>query len=74
MAGKLDAMRGEAREWAIKSAAQRLDEPDRIDDDTFNRAIWFSVKGSTPYPAALAGAHGKGLNELHLKLDGNDDD
>lgn len=48
--------------------------PDRIDDDAFNRVIWSSVRGDEPYPAAFAGAHGKGLAALGLKLGAADDD
>lgn len=71
MAAKQEAMNGPALAWSRKSLAQRLDQPDQVDDDTFNRAIWFATKGSTaPYPAEFAGAHGKGLAKLHLKVDG----
>ena len=48
--------------------------PDRIDDDEFNRMLWHDAKGEdAPYPAQLAGAHGKGLKALRLALDGDDD-
>ncbi len=44
--------------------------PDRIDDDLFNRVLWFSAKGpDMPYPERFAGAHGRGLKALHLRLD-----
>ena len=37
--------------WAKKSLEQDLDDVDRIDEDTFNRIIWHSVKGyDRPYP------------------------
>ena len=37
--------------WAKKSLEQDLDDIDRIDEDTFNRIIWHSVKGyDKPYP------------------------
>jgi hypothetical protein len=43
--------------------------------DTLNRIIWHSVKGAdTPYPAHLAGAHGRGLKTLNLRLVGNEDE
>jgi len=42
---------GDALYWAQKSMEQNLDELDRIDEDTFNRIIWHSVKGyDVPYP------------------------
>jgi len=62
------------------SDAQDLSLPDKIDDDVFNRVIWYSVRGDEPYPEEFAGAHGKGLGEFGLKLaraeerDGDDDD
>lgn len=61
--------------WAEQSLAQPLDQVDQADEDTLNRIIWHSVKGvDTPYPAMLAGAHGKGLKQLKLSLTGRDDD
>jgi hypothetical protein len=54
-----------------------LSKPDRINDDALNRVLWHAMKGSdAPYPAEFAGAHGRGLGPLHLKLDrvGKDDD
>ncbi|MFZ1289399.1 MAG: bifunctional YncE family protein/alkaline phosphatase family protein [Melioribacteraceae bacterium] len=42
---------GEQLYWAQKSLEQNLENYDRIDEDTFNRIIWHSVKGwKTPYP------------------------
>jgi hypothetical protein len=41
-----------------------------VDEETFNRVLWYAQKGeSTPYPAAFAGPHGKGLAKLGLKPD-----
>ena len=61
--------------WALKSLEQPFDEVDQADEDTLNRIIWHSVKGvDAPYPVELAGAHGKGLRALRLKLGGKDDD
>jgi len=61
--------------WAMKSVEQNLDEVDRADEDTLNRIIWHSVKGAdTPYPVELAGAHGKGLSKLGLRLGGKEDE
>jgi YVTN family beta-propeller protein len=67
-------LEGAGREFAELSEKQDLDMPDQIDDDAFNRVIWFATKPNEPYPAALAGAHGRGLKSLHLTLDGKDDD
>ncbi len=68
-------LRGEALHWALKSLEQNWDEVDRADEDTLNRILWHSVKGvDTPYPVASAGAHGKGLRKLGLKLDDAKDD
>jgi len=55
-----------------------LSRPDLIDDDAFNRQLWQAAKGpNVPYPTHLAGAHGRGLEALRLKLqkdlDGDDD-
>jgi len=61
--------------WAEQSLTQPLDAPDQADEDTLNRIIWQSVKGvDSPYPALLAGAHGKGLKQLKLSLTGKGDD
>lgn len=47
-----------------------LSRPDRINDDAFNRLLWLDAKGpDVPYPAHLAGAHGRGLKALGLRLD-----
>ena len=71
------ALRGLMLELAEQSERLPLDEPDRADENTLNRIVWHSVKGAdVPYPVAFAGAHGKGLKKLHLKIDGSvrDDD
>ena len=48
---ELTSLSGDALFWAQKSMEQNLDELDRIDEDTFNRIIWHSVKGyDVPYP------------------------
>ncbi len=47
----LESLKGEALHWAEMSMKQDLDDVDRIDEDTFNRIIWHSVKGyDVPYP------------------------
>ena len=68
-------LRGDELHWAEKSLAQPFDKVDQADENTLNRIIWHSVKGvNAPYPALLAGAHGKGLKKLKLKLSGTADD
>ena len=57
------------RHWAEQSLAQNWDEPDRADENTLNRVLWYAMKGNAPYPAEWAGAHGRGLESLRLKLD-----
>ena len=47
----LISLSGDQLYWAKKSLEQDLDEEDRIDEETFNRIIWHSVKGyDRPYP------------------------
>src|SRR5262249_48872013 len=49
----------------------------RPDEDTLNRIVWHAMKGvAVPYPAEWAGAHGRDLQKLGLRLDpnGRDDD
>jgi YVTN family beta-propeller protein len=47
----LQALRGKEKYWAVKSLQQDLDDYDRVDETTFNRIIWHSVKGyHVPYP------------------------
>jgi YVTN family beta-propeller protein len=77
MNGKLQTLNSDARHWAEASLAQKFDEPDQIDDETFNRVLWFAAKGTAAYPADLAGPHGRGLGRLGLKLNSSapkDDD
>jgi YVTN family beta-propeller protein len=50
----LVSISGDELYWAKKSIEQDLDDLDRIEEDTFNRIIWHSVKGySTPYPVIM---------------------
>jgi hypothetical protein len=57
------------RAWAKKIKQMDFSKPDRINEDLFNRYIWFTVKGDAPYPARFVGSHGKGLKQLGLVLD-----
>ena len=38
------------------------------DEVTLNRILWFAAKGEEEFLAAYAGAHGRGLEALKLKL------
>jgi len=67
------------RYWAKQLAKMDFSKPDRINDDLFNRYIWWTIKGDAPYPAKYVGGHGKGLKQLGLVLvknakDDDDDD
>jgi hypothetical protein len=71
----IKGLHGKARQLAEASERFDLHEPDHIDDDTMNRILWHSYMGiDTAYPADLAGAHGKGLKQLGLKLNTVDRD
>ena len=51
---ELSSLSGDALYWAKKSMEQDLGDFDRIDEDTFNRIIWHSVKGyDVPYPSLV---------------------
>jgi YVTN family beta-propeller protein len=64
------------RYYAKKVQKMDFSKPDRINDDVFNRYIWYSIKGDVRYPAEFVGGHGKGLKQLGLVLVKNakDDD
>ena len=48
---KLASLKGKQKYWAKKSMALPLDEADEIDDDVFNKILWYAVKGyDVPYP------------------------
>jgi YVTN family beta-propeller protein len=65
---KVEKLSGMARYWAEKSMALDFSRPDEADEDTLNRILWFAAKGEEEYPAAFAGAHGRGLGSLRLRL------
>jgi DNA-binding beta-propeller fold protein YncE len=63
------AMSERERYWARRSQEMDLSGPDRADEEVFNRILWHAVKGTdAPYPEKLAGAHGRGLGRLGLRL------
>jgi hypothetical protein len=68
------ALSPKQRYWARRLRKMDFTKPDRINEDTFNRYIWFTVKGNAPYPSKYVGAHGKGLKQLGLVLDKSQDE
>ncbi len=67
---ELSMIIGEGKRLAKAIQSRGLKTPDFRDekgDDVMNRSIWFAMKGNAPYPAKLAGAHGKGLRKKKLK-------
>jgi len=56
-----------------RSTMKKLDlaKPDTVDENEFNRQLWAVAKPGVPYPASLAGPHGKGLAAKGLKIDEN---
>lgn len=57
------------REMARLTATIDFEKPDAADEDTLNRIVWHATMGDKRYPREFAGAHGKGLKALGLKLD-----
>ena len=57
------------RYWAKQLKKMDFSRPDRINDDLFNRYVWFTVKGNSRYPVEFVGGHAKGLKKLGLALD-----
>jgi YVTN family beta-propeller protein len=65
---KLSQLDGQDRTWAVRSQALDFSRADRADDDVLNRILWHAARGGdTPYPAHLAGGHGRGLEALKLR-------
>ena len=61
------------KKLAARVAAFDFAKPDLIDEDALNRAIWRETRPGERYPAEFAGAHGKGLKALGLKLTAQED-
>jgi YVTN family beta-propeller protein len=75
------SLKGEDLKWAEESERLSFVKPDQADEDTLNRILWHAARGGEEYPAALAGAHGKGLTAVGLspvgeaaRKDDDDDD
>jgi hypothetical protein len=59
----------EQRAWVLaETSQQNFTLPDRIEDDKLNRILWTCAFPDRKYPAEFAGAHGKGLGALKLKI------
>jgi hypothetical protein len=66
---QVGALQGVERQLALASKAMDLSQPDRINEDSFNRILWHASMGiDRPYPIQFSGAHGRGLKSLKLKL------
>jgi hypothetical protein len=72
--GAPGALSPKKKAWQAKLTKMDFSKPDRINENTFNRYIWYSIKGDAPYPSEFVGAHGKGLKRLGLVLDRNQKD
>jgi len=44
----------QARRWVQRSLAQDIENPDMADPAVLNGAIWYSVRGDEPMPAAMS--------------------
>jgi hypothetical protein len=60
--------------WAKKLGKMDFSKPDSINENTFNRYLWFTLKGNAPYPSEFVGGHGKGLKRLGLARDKKEKD
>jgi hypothetical protein len=56
------------KKLAARVAAFDFSKPDLVNEDALNRAIWMETRPGERYPAEYAGAHGKGLKALGLRL------
>ena len=74
--GGKSRLNSKAAQYFKKIQKMDFSKPDQINENTFNRYIWYSIKGDAPYPAEFVGSHGKGLKELGLYIDksAKDDD
>ena len=60
---KVNALKGVERQLALASEAMDFSEPDRINDDLFNRILWHASMGiDAPYPSQFAGAMAEGCS------------
>jgi YVTN family beta-propeller protein len=65
-----EKLKGKERVWAERSELLDLTGPDRADDDLMNRILWHAARGvDKAFPVEWAGAHGRGLKALGLRLE-----
>ena len=71
---RAEGLRGDALRDARASEAIDFSRFDEADEDTLNRILWHAARGAdAPYPEEYAGAHGRGLAALGLRLAGPDE-
>ena len=71
LAMAIDAAPAGLRPYYAATSREDFEGFDRADEDSLNRILWHAIRGpDVPYPAELAGAHGKGLAALGLSLTG----
>ncbi|HUC86391.1 MAG TPA: alkaline phosphatase family protein, partial [Candidatus Acidoferrales bacterium] len=68
VSGGTNRLSSKALYYARKVRMMDFSKPDRVDEATFNRFIWHSIKGDARYPSEFVGGHGKGLRQLGLAL------
>jgi YVTN family beta-propeller protein len=69
VSGGTAKLSSKARYYARKVQKMDFSKPDQIDEDAFNRYIWYSIKGDERYPSEFVGGHGRGLKQLGLVLE-----
>ena len=52
----LNARNSAMNEWQKKSEEFDFSKEDNINEDEFNRVIWYAVKGNVPYPGVRRSA------------------
>jgi YVTN family beta-propeller protein len=65
---KVSLLQREDQWWATRSQQLDFGSADQADEDSLNRILWSAARGGqAPYPAHLAGSHGRGLAALKLR-------
>jgi DNA-binding beta-propeller fold protein YncE/phospholipase C len=72
---KQSAIEKKWREILATVPIERTGMKTPVDEDNLNRFVWHEQMGwTTPYPREVAGSHGKGLTEIQLKIDEEEDE